>query len=109
MSTDLEQLLLALVAGIIPALLWLWFWRHDDKKNQEPLRYVIFTFSFGLVAVMFALPIENAILPYLGTNPLVTLGIWSFVEEYLKFMAVMLVVRIGAPLDEPIDNMLYMI
>ena len=35
MLLDPKTLLYALLGGILPAVLWLWFWLKEDSKNRN--------------------------------------------------------------------------
>ena len=41
--------------GIVPALVWLWFWLREDTKHPEPRSLILLTFFYGALSVVFAL------------------------------------------------------
>ena len=40
----------AVIGGVLPALLWLFFWLREDRCEPEPRRYIIFAFLAGMAA-----------------------------------------------------------
>jgi len=109
-----SALLVAL--GLAPSLVWLSFYLRRDC-HPEPKSMLTKAFLMGIV---IALP---AVLLQWGFSGLrTTFGLeifsqgtpafflWSsFVEEFLKFFAIYLVVVRSPEFDEPIDAMIYMI
>src|SRR3989344_3740542 len=63
MSTDPKILGvgLAVVGGIIPSFLWLWFWLQEDKKKPEPTGLLAACFLAGIISVALILPLEKII------------------------------------------------
>ena len=54
--------ILAFILGLIPALVWLWFWLKEDI-HPEPAKMITLSFIGGMVAVLFVLPFHP------GGNP----------------------------------------
>lgn len=105
-----NTIIFSLFGGILPALLWLWFWLHEDKKKPEPKKRILSSFVFGMIAVIVVLPIEklfyNILGKSLGVEVLVT---WSAIEEIVKFLAAYLAAIRFSDTDEPIDFVIYMV
>jgi len=127
---------LAFISGMLPALVWLLFWTHEDRKNPEPKSMLALAFIGGMVAVfislfsekylyglglekLFSSSIFGQILPWFQkiasqTNVqidkvLLVVIFAPFIEEISKFIiAYILVLRSKAD-DEPLDPMIYMI
>jgi RsiW-degrading membrane proteinase PrsW (M82 family) len=111
------EIFFALIGGLLPALLWLWFWLKEDK-NPEPRRVLVLTFLAGMVMAIVALFLEQIaqfivksimgyIFPAAGT--LILLFVWATIEEIAKYAAAR---RIAFPLpcfDEPVDALIYLI
>ncbi|PCI29555.1 hypothetical protein COB55_01905 [Candidatus Wolfebacteria bacterium] len=98
----------AFIGGLIPALLWLWFWLQEDRLHPEPKRYLFFTFLGGMIAVVMVLPVEAFIFKRLGLG-LSTIALWAFFEELFKFGAAYLIAIRYRVNDEPIDAVIYLI
>jgi len=118
----------ALLGGLLPALLWLWFFLKEDSKRPEPKWLILAAFLSGMLAVVLALPVEmlgkciaSGIWPssWLGVGT--TLGfcrgladtdpifLWAAIEELLKYLVAVAIVLWRRAVDEPIDVMIYLI
>lgn len=96
------------IFGIIPALIWLWFWLKEDI-HPEPNKFVVFTFFMGMLAVMVTLPIQNFTKSFFESNTILLFTIWASIEEILKFVAGFIGGIHSVADDEPIDPIIYMI
>jgi RsiW-degrading membrane proteinase PrsW (M82 family) len=97
----------ALLGGVLPALLWLAFWLLEDRCEPEPKRYITLTFAAGALMVFVALQLERSAQLYWSGTAL--LFVWAAIEETLKFGAAYLVALRTRVLDEPLDAIIYMI
>lgn len=100
-------LFIALLGGVLPALLWLAFWLLEDRCEPEPKSYLVLTFAAGAVAVFAALWLEQRAQGYFAGTSLIV--IWAAIEELLKFGAAYLVALRARVFDEPLDAIVYMI
>lgn len=101
-------LFLALLGGILPATLWLWFWLKEDTLHQEPRGLVILSFLAGMLATALAFPVEKYLAVHVAEGALL-LFLWAVVEETLKFGAISLVALRTKYFDEPIDAVIYLV
>src|SRR3989344_3237921 len=108
LTNDPKILGLAFLGGIIPSLLWLWFWLKEDKKNPEPKGLLSVVFIMGAIAVIFVIPVQKLIQAQIG-SPEWQLLLWAAAEEIIKYIAVMIVLYKTNFADEPIDWPIYMI
>jgi len=107
----------AFVGGLLPALLWLWFWLREDL-HPEPRRILLLTFTAGMVMAIVALFLEQ------GTNVLITkwfvflpkwlfsvilLFVWAAIEEIAKYIAARRAALRLSSFDEPVDALIYLI
>lgn len=100
-------LLIAVLGGILPALLWLAFWLMEDRCDPEPKRYIFFSFVAGMGVVLLVLPIERSFAPYLqGTQLLLA---WAAIEELFKFGAAYVAALRFRVFDEPLDGVIYLV
>lgn len=102
-------IILSLAGGVIPALVWLWFWLREDRLHPEPRFLIAISFLAGMLIVPLVIPIETAVRDYLGANQNATYIAWAAVEELVKFIAAYFVVLNRKEVDEPIDYVIYMI
>lgn len=118
---------IALAGGVLPALVWLWFWYRQDNECPEPKGLVMFSFLAGMAVVFFVLPLQKLIIALLPTiktlsdafsawislaapdtetlqNLLLALG-----EEVGKYATVFFIALRSKHFDEPLDAVMYLI
>ena len=105
--TDPKILGLAFLGGIIPSLLWLWFWLREDE-NPEPKGLIAFVFIMGMITVVAVLPIQKLIQANISSNE-GQLILWASAEELLKYFAVLIILYKTHHANEPIDWPIYLI
>lgn len=98
----------ALLAGLLPALLWLIFWLREDNLHPEPRSLVAGTFLSGMVVVVIAVFLEKYAADII-TNEKYRYIAWAAIEEIVKFLAVALIALKSRYMDEPVDAMIYCI
>ncbi len=106
----------ALAGGILPPLLWLWFWLKEDRLHPEPRRLLVLTFLGGMAIVALALPLEQAsyfILDKAGLaatwGGFLILFVWALAEEFSKYIAAKKIALNKKAFDEPVDAIIYLI
>lgn len=104
---DSDILIYSLLGGILPAIFWLWFWLREDRLHPEPRRLIFNSFLIGMVVVFVVLPIEKYVEKI--TFGIITLAIWAFAEELIKFFGAWFSGIRKKECDEPIDPMIYLI
>src|SRR3989338_11154538 len=90
LTTDPKILVLAFLGGIIPSLIWLWFWLKEDEENPEPKGLLTICFIIGMIAVIFVLPIEKFLQSHINSYTWQIIS-WASVEEIIKYLVVILV------------------
>ena len=102
---NVSTLVYAFLAGILPSLVWLWFWVREDI-HPEPRWLIIITFLGGFSAVIASIFAERYVAGFqLETSLQYTL--WAGVEEVFKFLAIAVIALNSDFNDEPIDAMIY--
>ena len=110
-----NQVVIAAGTGLLPALIWLWFWLKEDRRHPEPRSLLAFVFALGALAVIPAYLIERQLYQYFSfrlddkTWLLAGVLIWAAVEEALKLLMVYFAAFHHRDYDEPVDAMVYMI
>ena len=107
MFPSVETIVIALAAGVLPALLWLWFWMREDRRCPEPKGLIALAFIAGMLTVFAVIPLE-----YLAASILsgtLMIAVWAALEELLKVAAAYLIVLRNKEMNEPIDAVIYMI
>ena len=127
-SSTLGIVFLALVGGIVPTLIWLFFWLYEDQKRPEPTRVILQAFLVGCLAVIVAFFLERPFLAILGPLTGSSIGFsfnlgailfiisqskliltWSLIEETVKYLGAQISVLEKPDFDEPVDAMIYLI
>lgn len=100
--------LIAIGGGVLPTLLWLWFWLREDSKHPEPRKLIALAFLAGMIAVALVIPIEQWVAGLLASQALIFFA-WSAIEELAKFLLAWVTVLRRREDDEPIDPIVYMV
>jgi RsiW-degrading membrane proteinase PrsW (M82 family) len=106
---NVEVILYALLGGILPALIWLAFWLHEDYRHPEPRGLILKTFVLGMSAVILVLPFQKAVDIWLPGMALGAIIIWVILEEVFKLIAAYIGGLQSVDDNEPIDPIIYMI
>lgn len=110
------EVFFALSGGILPALLWLWFWLKEDS-HPEPRRVLILTFLAGMIMAIVSLFLEQIAQQmvsdfFVGFSPAFATGflliLWAGIEEFAKYRAAKRALKLKS-FDEPIDALVYLI
>ncbi|MFP4459952.1 MAG: PrsW family intramembrane metalloprotease [Candidatus Zixiibacteriota bacterium] len=109
------MILFYLILGIIPAGLWLYYFRKKDKYRPEAWKHLIVILIVGGFSVFFAALVEEFLHGMLGFGDseffLAILFehtfLVGFVEEAIKFLVVWIFAYHSADFDEPVDGLIY--
>jgi len=105
-----QYILLALLGGVLPSILWLWFWTKEDRLHPEPKRLLLLAFIAGGVAVALAIPLQQLARTVLsGSMTPEVLVAWAGIEEVLKYLVALVVILWRKAVNEPIDTLIYML
>lgn len=105
-----KNVILAILSGALPAILWLWFWlRQEDKEEPEPIGLIILSFIVGSLLVFVAIWMEKYSLPFLDNNNTLQVIVWAGIEEILKMLGIMTIISGSHIINEPIDYPMYFI
>lgn len=109
--TFLQQypFILAFILGLIPALVWLWFWLKEDR-HPEPAKMVTLAFVGGMLSVLAVLPLQKIVYSYAKDDQFLSFALWASIEEIFKFAFVYFIaLRNKKIADEPVDDIIYLI
>lgn len=109
------MVILPSILGLLPAIVWLFFFLREDAARPEPKRMIIYVFMGGALAAGVSVIPEFYLQKYFPppvdglayASPL--LGPFAFIEEITKFLIVYLIIKKSKYLDEGVDAMIYMI
>ena len=99
--------LYAAIGGIVPAVIWVWFWNREDRKHPEPTQLIVAAFLIGMVAVAVVIPLQKLASSFFAGTIMVVA--WAAIEEAVKFALAAFTVLAHRANNEPIDAMIYMI
>lgn len=105
---DHKILIYAFLLGVVPALLWLWFWLREDKEEPEPAGILALCFLLGMLSVSIVLPIERFVRDTISNEQIQIIG-WAFVEEVIKYLVVILIFFKSKFIKHPINWPIYFI
>jgi RsiW-degrading membrane proteinase PrsW (M82 family) len=105
---DPKAIIIAVVEGIVPSLLWLWFWLREDREDPEPVGLLAFCFFIGMMLVIITVPIQKFIQNIISSND-IQIVLWAGTEELLKYIAVILLLSRTKYLHKPIDWPIFLI
>ena len=100
-------LVLSLLGGLVPSLLWLWFWLKEEE-DSEPNILVAIVFFMGMLSVVLVLPIEKLIQMNISSQT-GQIILWASAEELVKYLAVLVIMYKTDNANKPIDWPIYMI
>jgi RsiW-degrading membrane proteinase PrsW (M82 family) len=98
----------AIICGIIPPLIWLYFLLREDARCPEPRSLIFIAFLTGMLAVPLVIPVESYAASILG-NGFPTVVAWAIAEETFKYGLAAILVLWRRDVDESIDLVIYMI
>lgn len=98
----------ALFTGLVPSLIWLYFWLKRDRDKEEPFGLLFLCFILGAVMVFIAGFLQKGSKDFFTDIQLRTF-VWAGIEEMLKFAIFYLVAYHNRYNDEIIDAAMYMI
>ncbi|MCX6713276.1 MAG: PrsW family glutamic-type intramembrane protease [Candidatus Vogelbacteria bacterium] len=125
-----KSIFFLVIGGLLPSLIWLWFWLKEDRSKPEPKSLVVETFLLGGLGVFLAFYLERFAVQGFDLGLLETVKIdfyswsgalaqmwpilsvffsWALIEEFVKYLAALLLAFHSKAFDEPIDAMIYMI
>lgn len=107
MLPDTQTLGYAIIGGLLPSLVWLYFLLKEDAKHPEPKPLIALAFVAGMFAVPLVLPIERAAHLYFVDTPLFVA--WAATEEVAKYAMAAAFILWRRAVDESPDYVIYMI
>jgi RsiW-degrading membrane proteinase PrsW (M82 family) len=100
---------ISFLGGIVPVLVWLWFWHREDSARPEPTLVILIAFLAGMASVPAVLPIQKWALQYFALHSPILILVWATAEEIIKYAAAGLFILWRKTVNEPIDVVVYMI
>ena len=102
-------LMFAILGGVVPAVLWLWFWlSQEDSEDPEPIGLIVLSFIIGAILVIVAIGLEKLSLNFISNNT-TQIIVWASIEEILKLLGVTIMLFGAKIIRRPIDYPMYFI
>lgn len=98
----------AIITGLVPSLIWLFFWLRLDRKRKEPFVLLFISFVVGAGSVLFATLIQGGFRELMADSP-ARVVVFAGIEEVLKFFVFYMIAYKSDFNDEPIDPPIYLI
>lgn len=102
-----------LLLGILPGLVWLFFFLQEDP-DREPAKMIAAVFltggTFAVLTLLIQIPLHEMLVAsgIFTLNP-ISITIMAALEELFKFLAAYAVIHHSKSFDVPTDAMIYMI
>ncbi len=107
------DIVLAIIGGALPALVWLSFWLREDTRQPEPRGLLVGLFLAGAFAVLPTYLLQELLRELWGLgleqNVLYTILAWAASEELIKYLVVAALALSTPYFDEPVDALIYLI
>ncbi len=103
---SLYTIFYAFFAGILPSLLWLFFFTREDSGHKKPRGIILGCFIGGAVAVIIAIFVEKMIADSVA-DPTTRYTLWAAFEEIIKFMVAGTIIFHTRATEDPVDAMVY--
>ncbi|MES2314918.1 MAG: PrsW family glutamic-type intramembrane protease [Patescibacteria group bacterium] len=103
---SLYPFLYAFIAGILPSLLWLFFFTREDASHKRPRGIIFGCFLGGAIAVIIAIFAEKVIADIVP-DPTMRYTLWAAFEETVKFMVAGMIIFSSRATEDPVDTMVY--
>ncbi len=107
-TADPVTVIISILAGAVPAYVWLRYWLREDSVHPEPRGLLFLSFAGGMIAVILVLPLQRFLLNFSNDEHTLMIG-WVAIEEIMKLLAVFFIAFRSSQVDEPVDFPLYCI
>jgi protease PrsW len=107
--TTSQIIIFGALGGIVPAILWLWFWLREDRKRPEPRGLIFLSFIAGMIAVPLVIPVQRMVTSDFYNVGIITILLWALFEEVFKYIGSYFAALKRKANDDPIDPMIYLI
>lgn len=101
------DILLAIVGGIFPTFLWLWFWYNQVERPQSR-GFLSLLYIVGMIGVFIILPVDSLILKS-GLDQKEYLLAFALVEEVFKVVMTAAIAFRGKMIRKPTDYTIFLV
>jgi len=109
LTNNPKTILYAILGGVAPAILWLWFFMYEEDRDEpEPIGLIVLSFILGGIIVLIAMWMEKFSLGFIKDSNTQIL-VWAGMEEILKMIGVSFIIFGNNIVKKPIDYPMYFI
>ncbi|GIW67232.1 MAG: hypothetical protein KatS3mg096_100 [Candidatus Parcubacteria bacterium] len=87
--------------------IWIFYFYKKDR-HPEPKIWLFLAFLLGIISAFLAYYVEGLLNPFVSENKFLKFLLFSFIEEFFKFILIWFFIFPQKIFDEPIDAMIYM-
>ncbi len=102
------NIILIILGGAVPSLLWLYFLLKEDSRFPEPRKIVALAFVAGMFATLLARQLEQYMMMHGLSGLRYTIAVGT-IEETAKFALAALIILWLPVVKEPLDYVIYLI
>ncbi len=102
------NIVLIILGGVIPSLIWLYFLLKEDSHFPEPRKVVALAFVAGMFATLLARQLEQYMMMHGLSGLRYTIAVGT-IEETAKFALAALVILWLPVVKEPLDYVIYLV
>ncbi len=99
-------IVIAIAAGVLPSLLWLFFFTREDSSHKKPRKIIFGCFLGGALSVIVAIFVEKLIADAV-IDPTIRYTLWAAFEETIKCIVALVIIYAARANEDPVDTMIY--
>lgn len=103
-----QSFLYALLGGMVPTFLWLWFWLNEESEHKKPFGLIILTFIAGALGVLLLLPLKPVV-EILHLDPKTLLVFYAGIEEVIKVVLVAIIAFGSSAITRATDYTIFLV
>lgn len=103
-----QTIAIAAATGILPTILWLFFWLREDRIENKPKGLFVLCYILGALMVFLVVPLQKVAFKFVGTS-IVGIIIFAAIEELFKYLIINTVAFKSSYITRPIDFPMFLI
>lgn len=103
-----DTLLYALLGGVVPTFLWIWFWWHEESDGDAKPFLLVLSYIGGILGVLMLMPLKP-VFEGLDLNPDQIRITYATLEEIIKVVVVALIAFHHKTINDGSDYTIYLV